>query len=80
VRIGAQVQAGALKMDRTMFPDALSDEMPLERCMRVLPHHGDTGGFFIALLRKVAPVGDLAFSLTNSRRGVDLQMCCTMET
>ena len=56
-------------MDRTMFPDALSDEMPLERCMRVLPHHGDTGGFFIALLRKVAPVGDLAFSLTNSRRG-----------
>ena len=62
-------------MDRTMFPDALSDEMPLERCMRVLPHHGDTGGFFIALLRKVAPVGDLAFSLTNSRCGGRMIAC-----
>ena len=60
-------------MDRTMFPDAASDALPLERCMRVLPHHSDTGGFFIAVLRKVAPVGDLAFSLTNSRRDSSLQ-------
>lgn len=40
----------------SMFP-AAEDEagaFPLERCMRVLPHHGDTGGFFIAVLDKVA--------------------------
>ncbi|KAG0566732.1 hypothetical protein KC19_7G083400 [Ceratodon purpureus] len=29
--------------------------LPLERCMRLLPHDQDTGGFFIAVFRKVAP-------------------------
>ena len=62
-------QAGASKVDETMFADEASAALPLERCMRVLPHHGDTGGFFIAVLRKVAPVGDLPFRITNSRRG-----------
>lgn len=28
---------------------------PLLRCVRVMPHDNDTGGFFIALLRKRAP-------------------------
>ncbi len=37
-----------------MFPDAESDKLPLERCMRILPHHSDTGGFFIAVFQKVA--------------------------
>jgi tRNA (cytosine34-C5)-methyltransferase len=23
-----------------------------ERCMRILPHHQDTGGFFVAVLQK----------------------------
>ena len=36
-----------------MFPDAQSDVFPLERCMRILPHHADTGGFFIAVFEKV---------------------------
>lgn len=27
--------------------------MGLEKCMRVVPHDQNTGGFFIALLRKV---------------------------
>ena len=26
--------------------------MQLQRCMRLLPHHQDSGGFFVALLRK----------------------------
>lgn len=30
-------------------------DLPLERCMRILPHDQDTGGFFIAVLRKVFP-------------------------
>ena len=30
--------------------------MHLERCMRLLPHDQDTGGFFVTLLRKVGPM------------------------
>ena len=48
------LQNKAQKLTRSMFPDADSDSMPLERCMRILPHHSDTGGFFIAVLEKVA--------------------------
>jgi hypothetical protein len=44
------------KVDPTMFPDAQSNGFPLHRCMRVLPHHQDTGGFFIAVLQKTAPI------------------------
>jgi len=42
----------------SMFPPprAEAEAMHLERCMRCLPHDQDTGGFFICLLRKVAPV------------------------
>jgi hypothetical protein len=32
----------------------------LERCMRVLPQDMDTGGFFVALLKKVAPMNNRA--------------------
>jgi hypothetical protein len=31
--------------------------MRLERCSRLLPHDQNTGGFFVALLRKHAPLG-----------------------
>eukprot|EP00850_Spirogloea_muscicola_P004927 SM000022S07141 [mRNA] locus=s22:98292:108187:- [translate_table: standard] len=34
---------------------AESTDLPLERCMRILPHMQDTGGFFIAVFVKVAP-------------------------
>jgi tRNA (cytosine34-C5)-methyltransferase len=41
-----------------MFPPELSvaKELNLDRCIRVLPHHQNTGGFFIAVIRKIAPV------------------------
>ena len=42
-----------------MFPDAEKAALPLERTMRILPHHQDTGGFFVAVLEKVAEVGPL---------------------
>ncbi|KAL4448837.1 hypothetical protein ABPG77_007554 [Micractinium sp. CCAP 211/92] len=41
------------KLDPTMFPDEQSDAMPLHLCMRFLPHHQNTGGFFVAVLKKV---------------------------
>ncbi|XP_031842343.2 tRNA (cytosine(34)-C(5))-methyltransferase Nsun2 [Nomia melanderi] len=38
-----------------MFPPKPEDaaKFHLERCMRILPHHQDTGGFFVAVLEKV---------------------------
>ena len=42
------------KLHATMFP-AYADAaiLPLERCMRILPHQDDTGGFFVAVFQKV---------------------------
>ncbi|XP_054276416.1 tRNA (cytosine(34)-C(5))-methyltransferase-like isoform X2 [Macrosteles quadrilineatus] len=41
-----------------MFPPKAedADKYHLDRCMRVLPHHQDTGGFFIAVLVKLSPL------------------------
>ncbi|MCL7035033.1 hypothetical protein MKW94_027656, partial [Papaver nudicaule] len=39
--------------------DALEMEvsdLPLERCMRIVPHDQNTGAFFIAILQKVSPL------------------------
>jgi 16S rRNA C967 or C1407 C5-methylase (RsmB/RsmF family) len=33
-----------------------AEKFHLERCMRCLPQDNDTGGFFVALLRKVGPI------------------------
>ncbi|GFU21253.1 hypothetical protein TNCV_9141 [Trichonephila clavipes] len=37
-----------------MFPPPLevAKELHLEHCIRILPHHQDTGGFFVAVLQK----------------------------
>ncbi|CAJ1342738.1 unnamed protein product [Effrenium voratum] len=47
--------AGAKKLLPGFFPpeeESLRSE--LKKCVRVLPHHNDTGGFFVAVLEKVA--------------------------
>ncbi|XP_034016937.1 RNA cytosine C(5)-methyltransferase NSUN2 [Thalassophryne amazonica] len=43
----------------TMFPPKDPEKlvsMHLDRCMRILPHHQNTGGFFVAVLEKKAPM------------------------
>ncbi|XP_060047128.1 RNA cytosine C(5)-methyltransferase NSUN2 isoform X2 [Erinaceus europaeus] len=43
----------------TMFPPQDPQKlqaMHLERCLRILPHHQNTGGFFVAVLVKKAPM------------------------
>uniref|UniRef100_A0AAQ5ZK50 tRNA (cytosine(34)-C(5))-methyltransferase n=1 Tax=Amphiprion ocellaris TaxID=80972 RepID=A0AAQ5ZK50_AMPOC len=43
----------------TMFPPKDAEKLAalhLERCMRILPHHQNTGGFFVAVLVKKAPM------------------------
>lgn len=41
-----------------MFPPKPEDaaKFHFERCIRILPHHQDTGGFFVAVLEKVKPL------------------------
>ncbi|XP_055453901.1 RNA cytosine C(5)-methyltransferase NSUN2 isoform X1 [Psammomys obesus] len=43
----------------TMFPPKDLEKLQavhLERCLRILPHHQNTGGFFVAVLVKKAPM------------------------
>ena len=40
----------------TFFPPSSEQTHPLERCMRVYPHLQNTGGFFIAVIQKEAPL------------------------
>lgn len=35
-----------------MFPAPRTGTLPLDRCMRFLPHHNDDGGFFVAIIKK----------------------------
>jgi hypothetical protein len=60
-----------------MFPSEAKAALPLERCMRILPHHQDTGGFFVAVLRKVAQLaGGLEFpSLQRGGEGERVGGC-----
>eukprot|EP00339_Tiarina_fusa_P000842 CAMPEP_0117026604 /NCGR_PEP_ID=MMETSP0472-20121206/19540_1 /TAXON_ID=693140 ORGANISM="Tiarina fusus, Strain LIS" /NCGR_SAMPLE_ID=MMETSP0472 /ASSEMBLY_ACC=CAM_ASM_000603 /LENGTH=899 /DNA_ID=CAMNT_0004733651 /DNA_START=122 /DNA_END=2821 /DNA_ORIENTATION=+ len=46
----------------TNFPPTAEEaaKFKLERCMRILPQDMDTGGFFVTLLKKVAPMNSRA--------------------
>lgn len=43
-------------IDAAMFPPMPGKTDGLKYCIRVLPHHNDTGGFFSAVLEKTAPL------------------------
>ena len=58
--MNAQIQKG-------MFSDEeFNRQHNLNRCMRLLPHHNDDGGFFVALLKKNKPL-----PWENSGKGTD---------
>lgn len=46
------------RIKKSCFPptDEENNIFHLERCVRCYPHDNDTGGFFVALLHKVAPI------------------------
>ena len=58
-RASSGAAAGVAHAVPTMWPPAAADaaRLRLERCSRLLPHDQDAGGFFVALLRKRAPLG-----------------------
>ena len=37
-----------------MFPSPEVDSLNIQRCLRILPHQQDTGGFFVCVLTKKA--------------------------
>ncbi len=50
------------RIRESMFPPSPEEasKFHLERCLRCLPHDMDTGGFFVALLKKVKPLSERA--------------------
>jgi tRNA (cytosine34-C5)-methyltransferase len=52
-----------------MFPPELTvaKELNLDRCIRVLPHHQNTGGFFIAVIRKKPLIDEAANLIKNEQ-------------
>merc|ERR550532_269877 len=44
-----------LRLQPTLFPSTreVADEFHLERCLRILPHKQNTGGFFVAVIEKL---------------------------
>ena len=58
---GGRMRRPPKRLLPSMFPPASeaaarAGGLHLDRCMRMLPHAQDTGGFFIALLRKTGPL------------------------
>ncbi|KDD75934.1 hypothetical protein H632_c429p1 [Helicosporidium sp. ATCC 50920] len=49
-------------------PLQAAPELRLERCMRFLPHAQDTGGFFVAVLRKIAPLDRVSYPSFDHRK------------
>ncbi|KAJ5975470.1 Multisite-specific tRNA:(cytosine-C(5))-methyltransferase [Penicillium waksmanii] len=47
---------GLARIAKGMFAPGSDSDLPLERCMRVYPHHQDTGGFFITVLEKTQEI------------------------
>ncbi|XP_067932243.1 RNA cytosine-C(5)-methyltransferase NSUN2-like [Watersipora subatra] len=37
----------------SMFPASNMDDIHIDRCLRIVPHHQNTGGFFVAVLEKI---------------------------
>jgi len=57
-----------MRLGRTVFPPTPEEaaSMGLERCLRLLPHDANTGGFFVCLIRKTGPTPPSAYSLSAS--------------
>lgn len=70
-----RVRRNTSKMAESLFPPPPEEasSMHLERCLRLLPHTQDTGGFFVALLRKRARL-PLAARLHRPRFPGDVQV------
>jgi tRNA (cytosine34-C5)-methyltransferase len=64
------------RIRKSCFPPTEEEiaKFHLERCMRILPQDMDTGGFFVALLKKVAPIASsqATKNIAESANSVDV--------
>ncbi|KAJ1680129.1 tRNA (cytosine-5-)-methyltransferase ncl1 [Spiromyces aspiralis] len=51
--------ADSCKYTESLFAPANSEELGLEKCLRIYPHQQNTGGFFVAVFEKVKPIAKL---------------------
>eukprot|EP00890_Picochlorum_soloecismus_P002090 jgi/Picsp_1/2882/NSC_01107-R1_protein len=51
----------AKRLQETMFPKGDEDALNLHFAMRFLPHHQNTGGFFVTVLEKLKPTGKIVY-------------------
>ena len=60
------------RVRKSYFPPTVDEcsKMHLERCLRCLPHDMNTGGFFVALLKKTAPIGSKAKALAEKQKAI----------
>jgi hypothetical protein len=68
-----RVRRNAGKIAESLFPPIaeVAADMHLERCMRLLPHTQDTGGFFVALLRKRSRLPFISSRMHRPRFAMD---------
>lgn len=52
--------------DSTLSPSTLNKDLKLERCRRLLPQDNDTGGFFVAFIRKTTDLPSGVQHTTNN--------------
>ena len=59
------------KLHKSMFPDDDVESLGLSKTMRFLPHHQNTGGFYVAVLEKIKEMPALVYPSVNksSARG-----------
>jgi 16S rRNA C967 or C1407 C5-methylase (RsmB/RsmF family) len=56
-------------LQTTMFPPQNIETLNIDRCMRVYPHHQNTGGFFVAVIEKISGFGSLDTGKGPRRKG-----------
>lgn len=61
------------RLSRSLFPPSAEEAaaLALHRCLRVLPHGQDTGGFFVALLRKRESAKMGSTKMGSAKIGID---------
>lgn len=65
---GSSQNGTGMVQDTTILDEEVST-LPLERCMRIVPHDQNSGAFFIAVFQKLSPLpGELKCQLFVRRR------------
>ncbi|RKP20421.1 S-adenosyl-L-methionine-dependent methyltransferase [Rozella allomycis CSF55] len=74
-----QVPSKYVKWKKSIFPPTEEENIPLERCMRFLPHDQNTGGFFVAVFEKIGNMKEICKATEEMKKEKDeLKECQEM--